>query len=202
MKRLRKILENSLLAQVSLEERLYKEVERQLSHSSINQYGDVKEMLHGVKEVLERHYARLNLALDQVTAGLSDLEMPKERDSIEGNNNSSGRNRQIRQEQISQMLHEDYAALNLAAMGNSLLHTTALAAESKEIADIALEHLANLNHYVHKMSELMPRVVAQELAIQFPDVKLDIGSLAAQNTREVYRGHKVGENELNQVEED
>lgn len=188
MKQLDRILENSLLAQLSLEERLYKEVERQLSQSNIDEYLDVKEMLSGVKEVLEQHYARLNIALDQVTKGGTDMVTTDGEDLVADDmGNSNGGKGRIRREAMSQMLQDDYAALNLAAMGNTLLHTTALAADSQEIADVTLEHLANLNHFVLKMCELVPKVVAQELSVRFPEVQQTLGTLAAKNTLETLR---------------
>ena len=87
--------------------------------------------------------------------------------------------------QISQMLTDDYAALNLAAMGNTLLHTTAIAADSKDIAEVALEHLANMSRFIVKLSDLMPRVIAQELSSQFPEITAAVG-LAAKNAREAW----------------
>lgn len=188
MKKIEQVLENSLLSQVSLEERLYKEVEQQLSQSNIDEYPVVKEMLSNVKKVLETHYSRLNLALDQVTKGVSDMVMNGEKElPTNESGNLKLRNQRMRREQVSQMLQDDYLALNLAAMGNTLLHTTALAADSPEIADVALEHLANLTNFVVKMNELMPRVVVQELSSQFPEVKPTVGDLAVKNTQDAWR---------------
>ena len=79
------------------------------------------------------------------------------------------------------MLRDDYAALNLAAMGNTLLHATALAADSKEVADVALEHLTNLTGFVTKMTELVRRVAVLELSAQFPEVNSAVLDLAVQN---------------------
>ena len=86
------------------------------------------------------------------------------------------------------MLYDDYAALSSVAMGNTLLHTTALAADSTEIAELALKHLTNMASFVVKMSDLMPIVVALELSAQFPQVKASIGELAAKNARQAWRG--------------
>ena len=191
MKEITQILEASLLTQLSLEEHLYKEVELQLSQSNIDEYPGVKEMLNSIKRVLEKHYSRLNLALEQVerTAAQFALSEQKEQRANEINK-LSGETLGIRSLHVSQMLHDDFAALNLAAIGNTLLHTTALAAESQVIADLALEHLENLSRFVVNLSELLPRVVGRELSFQFPEVKPIVGDLAAKNTQGVWRKPK------------
>ncbi len=191
MNKIVQILETSLLTQLSMEEHLYKEVELQLSQSNIDEYPDVKKMLNAIKTVLEKHYARLNLALNQLgeTSDKFALNGQKKNLLAEGMNQLKENNK-IYSKHVSQMLHDDFAALNLAAIGNTLLHTTALAAESQVIADLALEHLENLSCFVVNLSELLPRVVGRELLFQFPNIKPTIGDLAAKNTQGVWQRPK------------
>jgi len=65
-------------------------------------------------------------------------------------------------ERVSRILRDDFSALNLIAMGNTMLHTTALALNYQDVATVALEHLRHLTLLVFKLRELMPRVVARE----------------------------------------
>ncbi len=62
--------------------------------------------------------------------------------------------------------------MNSITMGNTLLHTTALALDSHEVAATALMHLKNLTPLVIKISELVPEVVAKELHTESPIIDL------------------------------
>lgn len=188
MSELKQLLENHLFSQVSLEEHLLLEVQRQLSHPNIEEYSDVIEMLNGVKAVLEQHFLRLNALADALAKRSGDPNFNGQKD-VESNipRNSDGTRNKIRREWISQMLQDDYAALNVAAMGNTLLHTTALAANSEEIASIALEHLTNLTGFVVRMSELVPRVVIHELSQKYPGINSTIGDKASENAQRAWK---------------
>ena len=189
MSDLNQLLENHIFSQVSLEEHMLLEVQRQLSHPHIDEYPDAKEMLVGIKSVLEQHFLRLNAVADSLAKQIATAGVNGQKD-VESDipRNSDGTRNRIRREWISQLLQDDYAALNIAAMGNTLLHTTALAANSEEIADIALEHLTNLTGFVVKLSELVPKVVVQELSQKYPGIHRTIGDTAAANAQRAWRG--------------
>lgn len=188
MTSLEEILEKSLLTQLGLEEQLYKNIESQLSQEHIEEFADVKEMLKSVKAVLEKHFVRINAALDSVANQIkkSGDGMADDGSVIEFDSRDRNQNR-IQRDRVSQMLRDDYAALNLAAMGNSVLHTTALAADSEDLAKIVIEHLTTLTTFVARMTELVPRVAALELSAQFPEVKPSILELAVTNARRAWR---------------
>jgi hypothetical protein len=189
MTELEKILENALVAQVTLEESLYSQVERQISQPDIHICPAVRDMLTEIKAILEEHFSSLNVTLerrqqtsvrDETSSHLSPLQSDS---SVVEETHS-----QKRREQISQMLYDDYAALNFVAMGNTMLHTTALAADSKDIAELALKHLTNMARFVVRVGDLLPIIVALDLSARFPEVKASIGELAAKNAREAWRG--------------
>lgn len=170
--RLERALEKTLLTQISLEERIYKDVERQMSQSNIDEFPEVKAILNDVKEVLEKHFVRLNLALEQRTERVTKmLKTAKGDQAISDLEKVEKNTSRIRRERLSKMLHDDYAALNFAAMGNTVLHSTALAADSHEIAGLAQEHLGNLSRSVVMISEVVPKVVTQELSSKISGIK-------------------------------
>jgi hypothetical protein len=194
MKELENILGDCLAEQVALEERLYKEVEYQLSQVKESEFSDVKELLSNIQTVLDTHFERLNKVLDKLdnpTFTGNDCENGhdcKNGGNCEYNMNSfSQATNSTKNGQISRMLRNDYSALNLIAMGNTLLHTTALAADYSEVADLVLEHLENLTPLVIRMNDLTPKVVARELSQRFPKVALTVGDTAARNARQAWK---------------
>lgn len=187
MKQLEDILGNYLAEQVALEERVYKEVEQQLASLNGEDYADVNDLLSGIKEVLAKHFARLNGELDR-------LEENAHVDVTGLGSNAwevvSEESAKWKRTLASQMLRDDYIALNAAAMGNTVLHTAALAANSKVVADVALEHLANLTSFLVQMHELAPKVVARELSREFPGIEAAVGEIAARNAGGVLKVRK------------
>ena len=69
----------------------------------------------------------------------------------------------VRTEGISKSLRDDYAAFSLAAIGYSMLHTTATALAEKQVASLAERHLQDHADAIMRINEIMPEVVVREL---------------------------------------
>jgi ferritin-like metal-binding protein YciE len=70
----------------------------------------------------------------------------------------------VRTEGISKALRDDYAAFSLAAISYSMLHTTALGLGNQKVADVAERYLTDYAGAIERINEVMPGVVARELA--------------------------------------
>jgi ferritin-like metal-binding protein YciE len=70
----------------------------------------------------------------------------------------------VRTEGISKALRDDYAAFSLAAISYSMLHTTALSLGNRQVADVAERYLTDYAGAIERINEVMPGVVARELA--------------------------------------
>jgi ferritin-like metal-binding protein YciE len=70
----------------------------------------------------------------------------------------------VRTEGISKSLRDDYAAFNLAAISYSMLYTTADGLGDKRVASLAERHLKDHAAAIMRINEIMPEVVARELA--------------------------------------
>ncbi len=70
----------------------------------------------------------------------------------------------VRTEGISKSLRDDYAAFSLAAISYSMLHTTALSLGNWQVADVAERYLTDYAGAIERINEVMPGVVARELA--------------------------------------
>ena len=69
----------------------------------------------------------------------------------------------VRTEGISKSLRDDYAAFSLAAIGYSMLHTTATALGDQQVASLAERHLQDHADAIMRINEIMPEVVVREL---------------------------------------
>lgn len=179
------VLKQQLSEQIALEEHLCKIIEEQLSEIDEVEFADARVLLSNTCKVLERHFTPLNRLLDKLDEGLSQASQFK---AEPGNGNGTNMNLQDqRSRRISKILRDDYSALNLITISNTLLHTTALALDSKEIADTALSHLENLTPLVVQIGELMPEVVARELQSESSKIDLGVAQTALKNARLAWR---------------
>jgi hypothetical protein len=65
---------------------------------------------------------------------------------------------------LSRLLRDDFSALNLVAINNSLLHTSAVALQNQGVAAVALRHVQNLVPLLVTMGTVVTKVAARELA--------------------------------------
>lgn len=70
----------------------------------------------------------------------------------------------VRTEGISKSLRDDYAAFSLAAISYSMLYTTADGLGDKRVASLAARYLQDYAEALMRINEIMPEVVARELA--------------------------------------
>jgi ferritin-like metal-binding protein YciE len=70
----------------------------------------------------------------------------------------------IRAEGNSKSLRDDYTAFNLAAIGYTMLHTTAVALGDRRVAELATAHLRGYAGAVQRINHIIPDVVVAELA--------------------------------------
>ncbi len=69
---------------------------------------------------------------------------------------------QVRSEEASKDLRDDYTALNQSIIAYVMLHTTALAFNDQETADLCQRHLTDTSNFVMQIQSLMPALVVQE----------------------------------------
>jgi hypothetical protein len=172
--------------QIAIEESFCSLLEQQISEVNTAEYADAANLLIEAREVLGRNFVSLNKTLDNLEQGaVSTLSL------IAGGNGTSTvkhlSERDLRTRRISKMLRDDYSALNLITMSNTLLHTTALALEQQEVAAIALKHLQNLAPIVVKIGALVPEVATRELHRESSKIDLSVGQIALKNTQLAWR---------------
>lgn len=69
----------------------------------------------------------------------------------------------IRSEGISKSIRDDYTAFNLAAIGYTMLYTTATALNNTQVATVSEEHLRSYAKAIQEINHIIPGVVVREL---------------------------------------
>jgi len=179
------LLKQYLREQIGLEEHLCRVIEQQISEVDETDFADAKNLLIKTREVLEHHFVPLNEMLDHL-----ERDAVSAREKVVASNGAGLKNpgnQDKKNVRISRMLRDDYSALNLISMSNTLLHTTALVLDCQEVAAIALKHLENLAPIVKKIGDLVPEVVARELRTESPKIDLSVAQTAVKNAQLAWR---------------
>ncbi|MBA2481191.1 MAG: hypothetical protein H0V44_11060 [Planctomycetes bacterium] len=96
----------------------------------------------------------------------------------------------MRDQAVSRMLRDDYAALSMAAISYEMLHTVGLAHRDMHLAQISLVHLQDLTTQIIDLSRIIPHVVATEIA-QEEGGDPSVAAEAEKNTHRAWT-HEIG----------
>ena len=167
---------------IALTKHIHQAVERQLNDARVKQFPDAYPLINRLDGVLESHIKVLEAhgkAIGDSGSLLKDAVA-----SVMGV--AAGLYDKVRTETVSSMLRDDYTALSLAAMGHTMLHTTALGVRHQATADLALSHLTDLTPIIVEISEVIPLVVVQELQATGEINDPTVGRQAVQNTQKAW----------------
>jgi hypothetical protein len=92
-----------------------------------------------------------------------------------------------RRPKLSASLRDDYAALSLAAIGYTMLRSTALGFGDAPAATLAKQHLDDVASVIAEIGRIMPAVVLQELLDDGLDISAEVRQRALRNTHENWR---------------
>ena len=92
----------------------------------------------------------------------------------------------LRKHPVSRMLRDDYTALSLASVGYSMLYTSALALRDPALANVALRHLREKAPLVIELSDVIPRVVVQEIEAGNPSADASVIETVRSNIRQAW----------------
>ncbi|MEM6335042.1 MAG: hypothetical protein AAF752_00645 [Bacteroidota bacterium] len=98
----------------------------------------------------------------------------------------------VRDSDISKTLRDDYTALHHACMSYTILHTVALTTGQSRTAEVALNHLEHLTPILTEISQMMPRIVAGEIAPQ-TEIDITVIETALENTQRAWSAEHIYE---------
>lgn len=165
---------------LSLEKHIHDAIRRQRDSDNVKAHAQTHNLLSRAESTLDEHISHLESHLKAV-GGNSASPLKEAVSAVAGA--AAGIYDQVRESEVSRMLRDDYTALSLAAISYTMLHTTGLALGSRETADIALRHLQHWTPMIVEISEIIPLVVAQELAEDVSTISPSAGQEAVRNTQ-------------------
>jgi ferritin-like metal-binding protein YciE len=168
---------------LALEDHIEKAIKGQLT--DLKDYPDVLSTLRDIHTTVEHHISDLRVVSDQRKAGGVVESVKRAGSAVAGV--AAGVIDLIRTEGLPKNLRDDYTAFSLANIGYVMLHTTALAFEDQEVADLAHQHLRDYTDAVIRLNNLIPATVVRFLEQKGLPVRADIVSEVNSNVAEAWK---------------
>jgi hypothetical protein len=168
---------------LALEDHIEKAVKGQLT--DLKEYPDVLVLLRDIHTKVEHHISDLRMLSDQRKASGVVESVKRAGSAVAGV--AAGVIDLIRTEGLPKNLRDDYTAFSLANIGYVMLHTTALAFEDQEVADLAHQHLRDYTDAVIRLNNLIPAAVVRFFDQQGLPVRADIVSEVNTNVAEAWK---------------
>jgi hypothetical protein len=168
---------------LALEDHIEKAVKGQLT--DLKEYPEVVVALRDIHTKIEHHISDLRMLSDRRNAG-GVVESVKRAGSVLAGV-AAGVIDLIRTEGLPKNLRDDYTAFSLANIGYVMLHTTALAVEDQEVADLAHQHFRDYTDAVMRLNNLIPAATVRFLEQQGLPVRADIASEVHENVVQAWK---------------
>lgn len=168
---------------LALEDHIEKAVKGQLT--DLKEYPEVVVALRDIHTKVEHHISDLRMLSDRRNAGGVVESVKRAGSALAGV--AAGVIDLIRTEGLPKNLRDDYTAFSLANMGYVMLHTTALAFEDQEVADLAHQHFRDYTDAVMRLNNLIPAAVVRFLEQQGLPVRADIASEVNENVAQAWK---------------
>ena len=146
---------------MAVEEHIGSAVKRQAEDENLSkQNPQARQIINSLVQITERHEQELKSHLESIggDTGKSIKEV-----ATAALGSLAGLYDKVRTEAVSKMLRDDYTAVNLAAIGYTMLHTTGLAFNDQATASLALRYLKDYTPIIMQFNEIIPSVVVAEL---------------------------------------
>jgi hypothetical protein len=144
---------------LSLEDHIDKAVRGQLE--DLKDYPDVTRDLKQIHRKVEHHISDLKALSERRKAGGAVEALKRAGSAVLGL--GAAAIDLVRNEGLPKNLRDDYTAFSLATIGYLMLHTTALALDDQEVADLAHQHFADYAQAVTLLHNVVPGAVIRFL---------------------------------------
>lgn len=168
----------------ALQKHILEAVERQIEDDRVKSEAQTIELIGKVKHTLTGQVSELQAQVERL-GSQTGAAVKQTVSHVLGV--FAGLLDKVRKDPVSKMLRDDYTALNLASFSYTMLHTTGLAFKDQAVADLALRHLQELTPLIIRFNEIVPNVVAAELADEGGGVDTEVGGEAIENTQQAWK---------------
>ena len=170
---------------LGIEQHALQRIERQTHDERVKKFSTAHQMLKKIRGVLNSHVAELERHLSTVNGGI-EVKLKKTATSI-ASSIANVYDRFRTGEPVSRLLRDDYTMLNLSVISYAMMHTTALALREDEIAAMANAHMIDLTPLIVELSDIIPFVLAEELADEWKIEHTAVAQQAAAQYRRAWR---------------
>lgn len=169
---------------LAVERDLHAAFRRHKDDRSVRTYPAVQRLLADIEDRIDDHIRALERVLERFGDATSGLKAAV--GAVLGA--VAGIYGKLRDDKVSRMLRDDYTALCFAVACYEMLHTTALALDDGELAELALGHMQDFTPAVMAIGLVLPNVVIDELAREGKvAAEGQVARQAADNTRDAWR---------------
>lgn len=169
---------------LSLEEHIEKAVRGQLN--DLEDYPEVTRDLKQILRKVEQHVADLNELSERRKARGPTDALKKAGSAVLGLGAAAVD--LVRTEGLPKNLRDDYTAFSLATIGYVMLHTTALALQEREVAELARQHFADYAQSVTLLHNLVPGAVLRFLREEGLPVQENVLPEISRTIEEIWHG--------------
>jgi len=181
------LLQKYVSDMVAVEEHIGSAVQRQVKDEKLAKHASqAARLINNIVQMSGRHEQELQSHL-QAIGGDTAKGIKEVTSAALGS--IAGLYDKVRSEAVSKMVRDDYTALNLATMGYTMLHTTALALSEPRTATLALRHLQEYTAVVLEINEIMPGVVIADLRENGTLIDDKVLLQAVANTQAAWQRH-------------
>jgi hypothetical protein len=168
---------------LALEDHLEKAIRSQLA--DLNDYPEVLAELRQIHHKIEHHISDLRVLSDRRNARGVVESVKRAGAAVAGM--AAGLIDLVRTEGLPKNLRDDFTAFNLASISYVMLHTTALALDDQEVAELAHQHFRDYTGAVIRFNNLVPAAVVRYLQQEGLPVREDVVQQVSRNVEEAWR---------------
>lgn len=168
---------------LSLEEHIDKAVRGQLE--DLEAYPEVSRELKQILRTVEHHVSDLKGLADRRNARGPTDAIKRAGSTLLGL--GAAAIDLIRNEGLPKNLRDDYTAFSLASIGYVMLHTTALALDDQEVADLSQQHFTDYAGAVSLLHTIVPGAVIRFLKEEGLLVREDVLPEISRTIEEIWR---------------
>jgi hypothetical protein len=179
------LIQKHISDQSALERHILEAVKRQRDEDVVRADPEVNTLLIEIERTLESHLDAMNMLASSYDAK-SESMLKKAITAVAGV--AAGLYDQVRSEEVSRMLRDNYTALSLATMGYTAFTAFGLTIKEPRIADLAERHLKDLTPLLVSISEKLPTYVVHETVKENPEATVDatVGPEAVRRTQSAW----------------
>ena len=188
MKEQQEFLQQHVGNMLATNKHIHEAVRRQRDDKNVQQLTEAHLLLRRIESTLDMHISDLEQQLQSLGG---DASTPIKDVVASTLGAVAGAYDKVRASTASKMLRDDYAALSMAAISNTMLHTTGLSLHDNKTADISLRHLNDLTPLITDISRVIPSVVAHELVSESINADTSVATQAVKNTQEAWSADHI-----------